>query len=737
MTDRLLVALAAAHGAVALALLASPLTAGLGFERAMVTGLAIAATAPLLAADRLRRAEADAALLASLRWNLTLLAPSLLVGLAHEALVVECDSSNGLQFFLLIAGGNAAFGTVLGHVVARLVPGVSRPVAVVAGLEIAWLCAAASALFRGPSITLYVTPLGFWPGSIYDEALDVEPSLWAFRGFGALLGLGLLFGSRVYHQRSWTSAAAAAMSFALAVWVHAIGGFADSRGRTEQALSRRIQTEHFVILADPSLDDRLLAQLAEEHEFRYAQLAEWFGVEPKGRIRSYVFRNQRQKGQLIGASRTQIARPWQNEIYLHGAEHPHPVLKHELAHVFAGALSPSLFRVPMLGLVPNIGLIEGVAVAADNPVDELDLSEWASAMLSLGKLPSVAESLDPLGFWSLSSARAYTAAGAFVRWLVRTRGMDRLAELYAGRRFEAVYEQPAAELERQWRAELAERPPTEANLRRAAHRFARPSIFEKTCARASASLRQEVRTRVGAGDLDGVAPLVDRLFSLAPWDPAPLLWLGRAELFAGRPDRALALARRALAAEAATEQARSAATELTAEIAWRSGDLLTARAGFAALRELDLSAASERLQTARLEAMEQGAERAAVLLAYLSGELPFALGLVRLSDVARAAPDDALSSYLYARVLERVFAYPEAYQWLPDADALPAGGLRDEARLTRGRIALALGRSDEAAAIFEEAARLAAGAGRAEALDWAARARDTGNRRSTLGVSGR
>ena len=47
------------------------------------------------------------------------------------------------------------------------------------------------------------------------------------------------------------------------------------------------------------------------------------------------------------------------------APYPHPVIGHELAHVLAGSFGEGPFRVAGAagGLVPNPGLIEGVAVA--------------------------------------------------------------------------------------------------------------------------------------------------------------------------------------------------------------------------------------------------------------------------------------------------------------------------------------------------------------------------------------
>ncbi|MCA9189394.1 MAG: hypothetical protein KDA99_27405, partial [Planctomycetales bacterium] len=108
----------------------------------------------------------------------------------------------------------------------------------------------------------------------------------------------------------------------------------------------------------------------------------------------------------MGAGRTQIARPWARQIHIHGFDVPHRVLKHELAHVFAGELAAPPFRVPgTLGIFVNIGVVEGVAVAADWPASELTVHGWTRAMRSLGLAPDMRRMMGPVGIWSVSSRR--------------------------------------------------------------------------------------------------------------------------------------------------------------------------------------------------------------------------------------------------------------------------------------------------------------------------------------------
>ena len=450
-----------------------------------------------------------------------------------------------------------------------------------------------------------------------------------------------------------------------------------------------IETPNFLVRASPRLSRAQVESLAREHELHAAELRAFFGRAPEGKITSFVYADAAEKGRWIGAERTQLARPWVNEVHINGAAVPHPALKHELAHLFAGTLARPPFRIPLIsGVVPNIGLIEGTAVAADNPVRELTLHQWSAAMLKLQRLPDVSRSLDPTAFWALSGARAYVAFGSFIRWLIDRRGLDDFAQLYAGATFERTYGTSAAELEGHWRRFLAEVPLEASALRMAEHRFSRPTLFEKVCARSTAELYAEARARLRAGDLIGARPLLRQVWALQPADLSPLLLLARAEIKRGALPSARAIAQDALRAPGATEAARLRARELTGEIAWLTGDRDTAAMAFRELLEARLSTASLRLQAARLAILGSPYEDALRPL-LTRGERP-EVALVRLGALHRSHPGHALVAYLYARHLEaaKLHAVGLSAALDLDLDALPHPALRAEARLLAARLAL-------------------------------------------------
>ena len=159
----------------------------------------------------------------------------------------------------------------------------------------------------------------------------------------------------------------------------------------------------------------------------------WVGSSAlhRPRCRVVVFRSPEEKQRWVGAGGTQFAKPWLASVYLNDAPFPHPTLQHELAHVAAGAFGSGPFRVTSRWGLPLMGVVEGVAVAADDPHGELTLHDWAAGMRRQGLMPDLRGILGAAGFWTAAPARAYTAAGSFLRFLRDTQGTERLQRLLA------------------------------------------------------------------------------------------------------------------------------------------------------------------------------------------------------------------------------------------------------------------------------------------------------------------
>src|SRR5690606_501110 len=208
----------------------------------------------------------------------------------------------------------------------------------------------------------------------------------------------------------------------------------------------------------------------------------WLGAPTVERVTAFLFHDRDQKRALMGAGGTSVAKPWRAEIYLNAEDYPHPVIGHELVHVLAAPFGRGPFDIAGSagGLLPNPGLIEGIAVAGSPPDDVLDIHAWAAAMRRLDLLPR-AEALFSLAFFLSGSSASYTAAGSFVAHIHDTYGAEVVRAWYGGADLTELVGVGFPELEAAWWRTLDAIPLDEAAMATAQERFERPSVFFRRC----------------------------------------------------------------------------------------------------------------------------------------------------------------------------------------------------------------------------------------------------------------
>ena len=489
----------------------------------------------------LRQCLAGAALGSTL-----LLVPPLVIVSATAIWVRNCDWLFGLSCYLLMPLVSAALASGLG-VLAAIVAGRKRwlctalPFALILGSALASLLH----FYSAPAVFSYNPFAGYFPGNLYDESIDLRaPFYWA-----RLYHLSLLLAAagaialwldpqslRLRRDRgpSWRRwrevlgfAVAALVALALYLQSGALG-FSVDTSDVKAALPGRYESEHFIIRysANPSLSEQMEV-IANDHEFRRAQLVRDLGVDPPGKITSFYFENPDQKHALMGARNVYMAKPWRHEIYVNHQDFPHEVLRHEIAHIMAGSFGDPIFEVSagrVLGLPVyfNVGLIEGIAVATDWPDHfnkALTPHQSVKAMEELGMEQPV-DRLFSTGFLSLSSARSYTLAGSYLRFLLDRYGIAKLAALYEnGGDFHQAYGVNQPELSAQWREVIAqtELPKDAAQIIR--ERFRQKAIFDRPCPHAIARARDAMGRDVARGDLESAVRRARRVCNQVPGEP--------------------------------------------------------------------------------------------------------------------------------------------------------------------------------------------------------------------------
>jgi tetratricopeptide (TPR) repeat protein len=487
-----------------------PLFGGPGYEAALALGLLL--PLPLAALSALRSANAETArpaldlLSEAVRFAIWVVLGHLLVLLLHGARVGFCDPWQGLALFALGPATGAVLAAVWGTLAGL---GLSRVRALRSRRGVALALGAAAPIggilvslwrfWTSPMVFAFDPFAGFFAGTLYDTVIDAVPRLITYRAGSAGSLLAAVCACAVLSRpasalRLWplVRERAAMLTLggcgaALAVVITVFGpelGHYQSAGTIRSALGQTWQSQRCeVVYASGVLPERA-ALLGRECDAHLAAHEAYFETQFADRITVFAFASAAQKGALMGASNTYIAKPWRREVYIQNDNYPHPVLAHELAHVVAGNFGRGPLKVagPLGGWIPDPGRIEGFAVAAAPPEDsDYTLREWTKALADLGLLPPL-RTLFKLSFLGQNSSTGYTVAGSVVDWLRARHGPAALRAWYGGASIEAAFGGQSLDvLEGAFRADLDRLvlPDRVRELARA--RFDRPAIFGRRC----------------------------------------------------------------------------------------------------------------------------------------------------------------------------------------------------------------------------------------------------------------
>ncbi|WP_309889193.1 hypothetical protein [Archangium sp.] len=619
------------------------------------------------------------ALAPALLLNVGVLVPPFLAATLYALIGTRCDPFALVGFYPLLTVPSAVLAAVVGVFCGFATRGFGRAVLLYVGLVLLSGVATGWPIVFGPQVYAFNPFLGHLPGPLYDEALAISSGLLWFRletlclalAFFALTALCLDEARERLRRPALRPALGVLLGLALLPVVLIEAQATDLGLRmTDAALQERLggvrETEHFLFIYPRGKPREEVDRMARDLEFRHAQLSRFLGGAPEGHIRVWLYRSEEEKQALVGAGRTQFAKPWRLEVHVNERDFPHPVLKHELAHVMAAPAGSAPFRVTTrLGVWPLMGVIEGLAVAADNAVQgDLTLHHWAAGMRKQKLAPDIRKLVGPEGFYQSAPARAYTLAGSFLRYLADTYGPEKLRALYAHADFEAAYGRPLDALATEWEQHLDALPLDEATVSRAFQRFRTGSLFSRACAREVARLQEEARDFL-ASDPQQALELYQRAARLQPQEPSYLLGQAHALDRLERPEEASQVLG-ALAEQVKGQPSLEADVALAqADAASRQGLKEQARAFLE--RALTLAPGPEVTRTAQVKlAALESESRAAPIQAYFQ-ERHEELRLLRLATALETSPKDPYLHYLLGRRLRQVDAPAPALHHLTRA----------------------------------------------------------------------
>lgn len=618
---------------------------------------------------------------------------ALAVGLLNALFVKNCSPGEGLAWFILLPGAGMIWTGALAYFCAALRG------------RFAWYFAILAAVLLHPLYLGYFTPrvdsfnfvYGYFPGFTYDEDLRVAGTLVAWRGITFVCAIGFAAAGAVARSRKLrrlqgTTAARpaepraeatllspdiepmmrsdparfepppfalpdvgspilpavvvlSAAALVVAWFFRTDIGFETTGASLRRALGSYAETRHFRIHYDSArIPGDEIRWVAAEHEFRYSQVARFLGTDTNRIVESYIYPDADVKRRLIGAGNTDIAKPWRGEIHLDG-ESWRSTLRHELAHALAAE-----FGAPVIRASLNIGLTEGLAMAAAPGFGNRTPEEYAAAIVKFGIVKDPAALIRPAGFAFQSSTVSYVLMGAFCGHLIDRYGIEPFRAWYGGGSPEEAYGKSSDSLVAEWRASL-DGVAVPAGWR--AHvdfYFKRGSIFARECARAVANLNADGDRALGRKEYRAA----EGFFSTAlgrSWNASSFAGLVRALLGARQYDRVTGLFE--------SEGADSARQGSIAGVRLLYGDALLARGRHAEarqvyddLRALDLSPGMNEAVSIRSIAAADANLRD-YLTPVVTGAMDDSTALDWLDGISGVA-DPAAISYLKGRLhLER------------------------------------------------------------------------------------
>ena len=660
----------------------APQFGGPGYESALAGGLILPSIAAIAAALSTSRSQSSIltpqssspfdALGRGATFGGLLALLGALIATLHGLRVGFCDAPLGYELWATGPGPGAVLGGAWGAAVGLLAARGKRRRwwSVLGGLAGPLGCVSIGLgrFYTSPMVFGFDPFVGYFAGPLYDTVVDPGMRLLSYR-LGSLASLLSVFALAFHLERRdvgrfrlvWRGrpgvVAAAALAFGVSVAITLGGatlGHWSTASSIEQTLGRSLERGRCRVVYSSGISKPDAERVARECVGHLPEVEAYLGARGPEHVTVYLFASDSEKGALMGASRTYIAKPWRAEVYVQAAGFPHPTLGHELAHVVSGSFGAGPFRVagPLGGLIPDPGRIEGIAVAASpGEDDDFTLLEWSKALLDLKLLPPM-QSVFRLGFLAKSSTTAYTVAGAFVSWFHQRYGAAALRDWYGGKRIEDVSGGKSfAQLDCEFRAALAKIQLRPELLAMAKARFDRPSIFGRLCPRRVDRDLAIAEARLGAGDVRGAREAYRGLLTLEHDNTRARLGLAQCEVRDG--NLAAAVARyQALATDARlTVLERANALEARGDVDVIARQPERAVEAYGQVKKLDADEDRQRtLEVKTLAALEPPSRGVRLLLLGDAKRGPSwdeaapALG-------AEAAEGDALSQYLLGRNL--------------------------------------------------------------------------------------
>lgn len=402
----------------------------------------------------------------------------------------DCSFLDGFKFYVVLTLPAVVIGYALGLLSDFISKKYSYLILFLLLISIAFI-PVVEIYFR-PQIFFYNPLIPFFPGTMYDEDIDITISIVLYRVFNLIFFGGLIVFIR--KQQFKTLKITRGVFYLLIILVSGSFiflspkiGFGTTETLLNNILQKRIVTSNFVIYLPQQLNKDEEKYITLLHEYYFQRQTNFFTAKPEQKITSFVFRSSDEKRKYFGAGNADVAKLWLNQIYL-SLDSYEQSLNHELAHIFAGKWSNNFLKIDANY---NPATVEGIASAADPVYDDMDI-HFPAFLASQNNLQLSIQSLfSGFSFFSNVSSLSYIYAGSFCKFLIDEYGIETFKEFFHSGEFEKSYNKSIAEAETRYRKFLDNKGYIN-NQHTANYYFGRLPLVQKVCPRYLANKTNEI-----------------------------------------------------------------------------------------------------------------------------------------------------------------------------------------------------------------------------------------------------
>jgi len=413
-----------------------PLLSTPGFESANLYVLILGPFLALAAACNTRSRSIDFRMILRRELGLLLLHIALIFGLllTRSFAVTSCSIGSGIGTFFLILTPALLLNTIIGSIIACVISRLKIKILVwfifyISYFVIKFYFWWHDATFR------FLSDLSILLTSDLVEGTKLTPAVMTFR-LGtlciclALIAFGLAWWSKSRGRINYAQKPTLYFMFflamgACAVLLHtqSLKAIGKNKAQLKKDYSLIRSSQNISVHANPDLNSQgEVKALLEEALLYQERLRKKLGMLSSEPIIIWLHRDDEQKALYTGAKNVHFAQPKHREIHVSSSETPHPVLGHELAHIYVGEYSTTLWGLPGRWLViPNMALTEGLAMILTPELaltNNLDLMQQAQALQQAGVGVDIKTlfSMNPLDFSKSNFRASYIFSGAFLNF---------------------------------------------------------------------------------------------------------------------------------------------------------------------------------------------------------------------------------------------------------------------------------------------------------------------------------